>query len=39
LAGIAWEQRWLVWAAMALLAIAVLLRVAERTGGEQDRTR
>lgn len=30
LAGMAWERRWLVWAAIALLAAAFLLRLAER---------
>ena len=29
-AGMAWERRWLVWAAIALLAVAFLLRLAER---------
>ena len=39
LAGIAWEQRLLVWAAIVLLAVAVLLRVAERKSDAQDPTR
>lgn len=30
LAGMAWERRWLVWMAIALLAAAFLLRLAER---------
>ena len=30
LVGMAWERRWLVWVAIALLAAAFLLRLAER---------
>ena len=30
LAGMAWERRWLEWMAIALLAAAFLLRLAER---------
>ena len=30
MAGMAWELRWLVWAAIALLAVAFLLRFGER---------
>ena len=30
LVGMAWERRWLVWVAIALLATAFLLRLAER---------
>lgn len=36
LAGIAWERLSLVWAAIALLAVAVLLRLAERRSGAHD---
>jgi len=38
LAGIAWERPWLVWAAIALLAGTVLLRLAERTRGARGPT-
>jgi membrane protein implicated in regulation of membrane protease activity len=30
LAGMAWERRWLVWIAVALLSVAFLLRFVDR---------